>query len=167
MPAAVLAAGARADAAWAAAGAPGPHPPREGDEARAPIVGAAAPGPAAGPQVCATLPEPMRWQRADPVAGAVAAGWRWPPTAGFDRARLQAALDALAAPDGPWRACGLLRAKGVFRTERAWYGWQWVDGRVDWRETAWRSDSRLEVLAGTAIDPQVVDRTLRAAAATG
>jgi len=165
--AAVLAAGARADAAWAAAGAPGPHPPREGDEARAPIVGAAAPGPAAGPQVCATLPEPMRWQRADPVAGAVAAGWRWPPTAGFDRARLQAALDALAAPDGPWRACGLLRAKGVFRTERAWYGWQWVDGRVDWRETAWRSDSRLEVLAGTAIDPQVVDRTLRAAAATG
>jgi G3E family GTPase len=126
----------------------------------------AAPPDAAPPDAPAgsAPPTPMRWQRAD--ADASATGWWWPAGAAFDRARLRAALDALAGPDGPWRACGLLRAKGVFRTEREWYGWQWVDGRVDWRETAWRADNRLEVLARSPIDPQMVDRALRAAAMT-
>ena len=117
----------------------------------------------AGP--AAQLPGPTR--RSPPDGDARATGWRWPPEARFDRARLLAALEALAGPAGPWRACGLLRAKGVFRTGRAWYGWQWVDGRVDWRETAWRADSRLEVLAKSPIDPQMVDQALRAAAMTG
>lgn len=110
-------------------------------------------------------PEPMRWQRTD--ADASAAGWWWPADAVFDRAALVAALDGLAAPAGPLRARGLLRGKGVFRTARAWYAWQWVDGRSDWQETAWRADNRFEVLVERAIDPQVVDVALRAAAATG
>jgi G3E family GTPase len=135
-------------------------------ETTAPRFVAAAPPPTPD-EPAATLPEPMRWQRTDDAAGAAAAGWWWPAAAAFDRARLQAALDALAAPDGPLRACGLLRGKGVFRTERAWYGWQWVDGRADWHETAWRADNRLEVLARTPIDPQVVDQALRAAASKG
>jgi hypothetical protein len=102
---------------------------------------------------------------ADPAVAS--AGWRWPAAVAFDRARLSAALDALAAPGGPLRACGLLRGKGVFRTERAWYAWQWVDGRSDLRESAWRADSRLEVLAERRFDPQVVDQAVRAAVRKG
>jgi len=83
------------------------------------------------------------------------------------RDALQAALDAMVAPDGPLWDCGLLRGKGVFRTERAWYGWQWVDGRVDWQESAWRADSRVELLANGSIDPQAVDIALRAAVSKG
>lgn len=101
------------------------------------------------------------------LAGVHDAGWRWPAERLWDRARLQAALLSLAGDGGTLRACGLLRAKGVFRTSRAWYGWQWVDGRVDWQESAWRSDSRLEVLALRPIDPQMVDNALRAAVSAG
>ena len=105
------------------------------------------------------------WQRTE--SAAAAAGWRWPASVAFDRSRLQPALDALAAADGPLRACGLLRGKGVFRTSRAWYAWQWVDGRARWDETAWRADSRLEVLTARPIDLQAVDDALRAVVATG
>ena len=181
--AAVLAAAEAATVAQGAAttpGGPGAAGERAVGKATRPAAadgpaaaGTAAPRhvPAASPptpgEPAATLPEPMRWRRTDPAVGAAAAGWWWPAAAAFDRARLQAALDALAAPDGPLRACGVLRGKGVFRTERAWYGWQWVDGRAVWHETAWRADNRLEILARTPIDPQVVDQALRAAASKG
>jgi G3E family GTPase len=92
---------------------------------------------------------------------------RWSPDTVFDRPTLQAALEAMVAPDGPLRGCGLLRGKGVFRTERAWYGWQWVDGRVDWQESVWRADSRVELLTNGSIDPQVVDIALQAGASKG
>jgi G3E family GTPase len=88
---------------------------------------------------------------------------RWSPDTVFDRRALQVALAALVGEDGPLQGIGLLRGKGVFRTERAWYGWQWVDGRSDWQETAWRADSRVELLANVSIDPQVVDNALRTA----
>lgn len=109
----------------------------------------------------------LRWQRTDPVAGVASAGWWWPADAVFDRAALQAALDGLGAPAGPFAAAGVLRAKGVFRTARAWYSWQWVDGRRTWDETAWRADSRFEFLANGSIDPQMVDTALRTAVAKG
>jgi G3E family GTPase len=102
---------------------------------------------------------------APPPVGSTAR--RWPPATLFDRPALQAGLEALVAPDGPLQAAGLLRGKGVFRTERAWYAWQWVDGRSDWQETAWRTDSRVELLANGSIDPQVVDIALRAAVSKG
>jgi hypothetical protein len=107
----------------------------------------------------------MHWRRAD--RSAVADGWWWPGTVAFDRARLQAALEALAGPGGAGRACGLLRAKGVFRTARAWYAWQWVDGVSDWQESAWRADSRLEVLAERAFDPDMAENELRRAVRKG
>jgi G3E family GTPase len=88
---------------------------------------------------------------------------RWSPDTVFDRPALQTALAALVGEDGPLQGVGLLRGKGVFRTERAWYGWQWVEGRVDWQESAWRADSRVELLANGSIDPQVVDIALRTA----
>jgi len=93
--------------------------------------------------------------------------WQWPAGLCFDRSRLEAALAELAGPAGALRACGLLRAKGVFRTARAWYGWQWSDGEAGWQETAWRVDSRLEVLAMGPFDPQMVESRLRAAAWAG
>lgn len=122
---------------------------------------------AARPVASPAAPEAMRWTRADPALGVTAAGWRWGPDVRFDRAALEAALDGVAAPGGVFEAAGVLRAKGVFRTERAWYAWQWTDGRRAWDETAWRTDSRFEILANGSIDPQVVDTALRTAASKG
>jgi len=113
----------------------------------------------------AFAPRPLRPPKGMP--GVHDGSWRWPAGLRFDRARLEAELAALAGPDGALRACGLLRAKGVFRTGRAWYGWQWADGAAGWQETAWRADSRLEVLALEPLDPQMVDRRLRTAVSTG
>ncbi len=110
-------------------------------------------------------PRALFWQRAE--AGAAAAGWWWPGAVLFERQALRAALDGLAGPGGALSACGLLRAKGVFRTERAWYAWQWVNGLARWDETAWRSDSRFELLVETPIHPQMVDDALRAAVRKG
>ncbi len=141
-----------------------------------------------GPEAAGTVPQPSAAASDDaaPFAGVLrgpgvfaprtrpaaaapvrSAACRWSPDTVFDRPALQAALGALVVPDGPLRGCGLLRAKGVFRTERAWYGWQWVDGRVDWQESAWRADSRVELLAAKSIDPQAVDIALRAAVSKG
>jgi hypothetical protein len=107
--------------------------------------------------------------RTRPAAAAPvgSAARRWSPDTVFERPALQAALAALVAPDGPLQGCGLLRGKGVFRTERAWYGWQWVDGRVDWQESAWRADNRVELLANGSIDPQAVDIALQPAVSKG
>jgi len=106
---------------------------------------------------------------ADPVVpdGPTALHRRWPAVDLFDRARLMATLDGLIAPGGALRAQGVVRGCGVFRTGRAWYGWQWADGRSDWNETAWRADSRLEVLVQRPVDPQVVDRALQTAMEKG
>jgi len=118
------------------------------------------------PGVAREMPRPLHWQRAEPGV-AQASGWWWPATAGFDRRRLQEVLAQLSGPGGPLQACGLLRGKGVFRTERAWYAWQWVDGVAAWSETAWRADSRLEILVKQAADPQMVEQRLRSAALKG
>jgi hypothetical protein len=71
----------------------------------------------------------------------------------FDRRRLRALLDAAVAPGGAWQMAGLREAQGVFRTERVWYAWR-SDGRaIVWRETDWRLESRLLVLADRSPDP--------------
>lgn len=51
--------------------------------------------------------------------------WHFAPTTVFDRPRLQATLDALAAPGGALWQAGLLRARAVFRTERDWICREW------------------------------------------
>jgi hypothetical protein len=142
---------------------PAPDPP--GAPADASTDASASASADADANADADPPRPLHRHRADP--GAVADGWWWPGSVEFDRGRLKAALEAFAAPGGAGRACGLLRAKGVFRTARAWYAWQWVDGSSDWQETAWRADSRLEVLAERAVDPDMVEKALRAAARKG
>ena len=40
-----------------------------------------------------------------------------------------------------------MRVKGVFHTDQGWTLVQADAGGVRWRSTAWRSDSRLEVIA--------------------
>jgi G3E family GTPase len=100
----------------------------------------------------------VRWLRGG--SGAWACGWWWPADRVFDRRRLEAALHRLSDPASPLRAHGLLRMKGVFRTERAWYAWNWVDGTADWAETQWRADNRFEAIAIRRYDPQIVDRAL-------
>lgn len=141
-----------------------------------------------GPEAAGTVPQPSAAASDDiaPFAGVLrgpgvfaprtrpsaaapvgSAARRWSPDTVFERPALQAALAALVAPDGPLQGCGLLRGKGVFRTERAWYGWQWVDGRVDWQESAWRADNRVELLANGSIDPQAVDIALQPAVSKG
>jgi G3E family GTPase len=100
-----------------------------------------------------------------PTPGVIGHAWRWSAERVFDRAALQAVLEALAGPAGPWADAGLLRAKGVFRTERAWYGWQRdADGSSRWQGSAWRADNRLEVLVRRAFDPQMVDDAIRSVA---
>lgn len=94
------------------------------------------------------------------VDGGRACDWRWPAERVFDRRRLEDALKALSDEGGSLRARGLLRMKGVFRTERAWYGWRWSDGQHQWAETQWRADSRLEAIAIRDFDPQIVDKAL-------
>ena len=78
---------------------------------------------------------------------------QWAPDLCFDRRRLRGLLDDAVTPGGAWHSAGLREAQGVFRTERAWYAWR-SDGRsIDWRETDWRLESRLLVLADRSPDP--------------
>lgn len=84
-----------------------------------------------------------------PPHEAVGEGWRFPPDDEFDADALDDAVRAIVSP-GPVPA-GALRVKGLFRTP---HGWREVDAtpdKVRWTPTAWRRDSRVDVLA--AADP--------------
>lgn len=78
---------------------------------------------------------------------------QWAPEVCFDRRRLRALLDAAVASGGVWQMAGLRQAHAVFRTERAWYAWRWDGRAIDWRESDWRLESRLLVLADRSPDP--------------
>ena len=67
-------------------------------------------------------------------------GWRIPADRGLSHQAVQATVQRL-------RAGGAMRVKGVFHTERGWTLVQADADGVRWRPTAWRSDSRLEVIA--------------------
>jgi G3E family GTPase len=74
-------------------------------------------------------------------------GWLIPP---------QVVLCAVAVEEtiGALRAGGAMRIKGVFRTDR---GWQIVQADADgvrWQPTAWRTDSRLEVIVPADAVPE-------------
>lgn len=92
---------------------------------------------------------------------AVGEGWVFPPFEVFDVDRLEAAVQALlgtAVLPG-----GALRVKGLFRTP---IGWREVDAqpdRIRWTPTAWRRDSRVDVLAAGAPDWERVEALLRGA----
>lgn len=93
--------------------------------------------------------------------------WVWPDTVVFDRARLKAMLDALAAPGGLLTQHQVCAAQGVFRTARATYLWQWSGGVANWDESAWRADSRLEWRTNRSLDPWMVDLSLPVADSAG
>lgn len=82
--------------------------------------------------------EPGRPQReAGSALGHGTLGWRWHPRDVFDLDRLGECLGGLPGP---------LRVKGVFHTEAGWKLYNRAEGAVSLTDSAWRRDSRLEVI---------------------
>ena len=91
--------------------------------------------------------------RTDSTAGFSARSWRWAPDVVFSRERLLGALARLAngAAGAP-----LARLKGIFRTQEGVYRLEVAGGDVHDRLTAYRRDSRVDVILQTA-DPAPLD----------
>ncbi|WP_355660013.1 CobW family GTP-binding protein [Halomonas salifodinae] len=83
-------------------------------------------------------PEPGRplFRRGESL-GHGSLGWRWHPAETFDLDRLSHGLGELA---------GELRIKAVIHAEGGWWLYNRAEGRVSLTESAWRRDSRLEVI---------------------
>ena len=89
------------------------------------------------------------------------AGWQVPPERVLPMSGVSALLDTLRR-DGPLIPGGAMRLKGVLHTDR---GWQVVQADVDglrWSRTAWRSDSRLELIASPQADIAGIEAALLA-----
>lgn len=64
-------------------------------------------------------------------------GWRWHPSRQFDPQRLRAFLGAW-----PWK-----RAKGVIHSAEDWQSFNGLEGGLPaWQASAWRRDSRIELI---------------------
>ena len=90
----------------------------------------------------------------DAVAGE---GWVFPPDEVFDVLRLEAAVQAIVGTPG------VVRVKGLFRTPIGWREVDAVADRIRWVPTAWRRDSRVDVLAEGTPDWGAVEAVLRGA----
>ncbi len=73
-------------------------------------------------------------------------GWRWHPDDTFDLDRLTLVLGELSAA---------LRVKGVFRTGAGWKLYNRAHGTISLTDSAWRRDSRLEVIGESGGLPDV------------
>ncbi len=73
-------------------------------------------------------------------------GWRWSPHDVFDLDRLTQLLDALPTT---------LRVKGVLHTDSGWVRYNRGGGAACLEPSAWRQDSRLEVIGEDAAMPDV------------
>ncbi|MDI5934415.1 CobW family GTP-binding protein [Halomonas kalidii] len=94
----------------------------------------------------AVRPEPGRPQRnVGESLGYATLGWRWHPGDVFDLDRVTALLGRL--PRG-------LRVKGVLHSEAGWRLYNRADGAVSLTASAWRQDSRLEVIGETGSLPE-------------
>lgn len=72
-------------------------------------------------------------------------GWRWHPSQQFELMRVQMWLMQM-----PW-----LRAKSVLHTNAGWLSGNALDGQsIQWQNTEWRKDSRLELIFAEAQDQQ-------------
>lgn len=101
------------------------------------------------------LPEPGRPRReAGRALGHATLGWRWHPRDLFDLDRLGERLGGLP---------GSLRVKGVFHTAAGWKLYNRADGAVSLTDSAWRRDSRLEVIgqAGELPDAESLEALLQ------
>ncbi len=80
-------------------------------------------------------------------------GWRWHPEDRFDLDRVTMLLGEL-----PVR----LRIKGVLHTDVGWKLYNRADGTVTLTDSAWRRDSRLEIIgeAGSLPDPETLEAVL-------
>lgn len=82
--------------------------------------------------------KPLREEGAS--LGHATLGWRWHASEVFDLDRLTALLGELPAG---------LRVKGVLHTADGWKLYNRADGTVSLTDTAWRRDSRLELIGET------------------
>ncbi len=73
-------------------------------------------------------------------------GWRFAPGLRLARAPLDRWFRQLAGRACPWLRGGALRLKGVLHTEQGWYAVQADLDGVRWRPSAWRTDSRVEII---------------------
>lgn len=91
--------------------------------------------------------------------------WRWPAEVVFARLRLVEVLQDLVI-DGPLGPAAA-RVKGLMRTERAWLAVQGQPESLRAEASAWRRDSRLEVISRSDAVPDLdaLDAALRAAVA--
>ncbi|MFT5680548.1 MAG: G3E family GTPase [Myxococcota bacterium] len=87
------------------------------------------------------------------------AGWQIPPAHVLPMAGLAALLDALRR-HGPLIPGGAMRLKGVLHTDRGWRVVQADGDGIRWSETAWRTDSRLELIAAPDLDLPGIEAAL-------
>ncbi|WP_108444407.1 CobW family GTP-binding protein [Halomonas denitrificans] len=150
LPLALLAAGGR-HADGGGGSAPAPHRAAR-DEAR---------HPPAAPAAIEREPAPGRPVREEGASlGHASLGWRWHAAERFDLDRLAARLGELPAG---------LRVKGVLHTTEGWRLYNRAEGVVSLGDTAWRRDSRLELIgeAGRLPDPEALEVMLEACRARG
>ncbi|WPC05191.1 CobW-like GTP-binding protein [Pseudomonas benzenivorans] len=108
------------------------------------VPGSSAPLPSIRPAVdapiCRTQVGPEGWS----------IGWTWHSSQRFVRQRVQQWLETL-----PWR-----RAKLVLHTDAGWLSANALDGRpLHWQASAWRQDSRLELIFAEAQDAVALSST--------
>ncbi|KAF0814644.1 Zinc-binding GTPase YeiR [Andreprevotia sp. IGB-42] len=108
-------------------------------------------GEEAAEEVVADQPAAMV-RKTQSSLGSHSCGWIFPPEAMFHSARLAALFEQLSSPDALGLA-GLVRAKGVFHTERDWFRLDWVDGMAGAALSAYRRDTRMEVIVDATTPP--------------
>lgn len=100
---------------------------------------------------------PLRQVRVE--EGRQAVGWRFHRDWRFRTSELDAWLAGLP---------GLLRAKAVLHAEDAWLACNRTVDPAPWTPSAWRKDSRIELILAAELDPQALqDGLLRCAIAPG
>ncbi len=87
------------------------------------------------------------------------AGWRFGPKQVFSWPALEALLGRLAV-HGPLVEGGAMRVKGVLHSDRGWRIAQSDQDGVRWSRTAWRTDSRLELIAPPGADLDAIEAQL-------
>jgi len=115
------------------------------------------------PQAAALTEPVMLLRRESPLRqvrvedGRQSVGWRFHRDWRFRTAELDAWLGGLP---------GLLRAKAVVHGEDDWLACNRTVGPAPWTPSAWRKDSRIELILATELDPQALqDGLLRCATA--
>ena len=121
-------------------------------------------GPTAARSVIPLAPvaptEPGTFLRREGASlGERSCGWLFARDTWFDAPALSALFASFSS--GVAGGAPLHRAKGVFRIDRDWALFNWVDGSWDMETVAWRRDSRFEVIAEDVGDPDWGDLEAR------